>query len=52
MSLGTEKGVWPSKASTLIDIHMELLAPFGEVRPPSQPLSEEDVFLLQVCVCF
>lgn len=54
--LGEEKGVWPSKAATLIDIHMELLAPYGEVRPRSAPLSEKDVFLLQVgrvrvCAC-
>jgi len=48
VALGQEKNAWPGKAATVIDIHMELLAPFGEVRPPSQPLNEEEVFLLQV----
>lgn len=50
MELAKEKEVWPSKLATLIDIQMEMLAPGGELRPPSQPLSEEEVFMLQVCV--
>ena len=49
VELGMEKVAWPNKGPTLIDIHMELLAPFGEVRPPAQPLGELEVFLLQVC---
>ncbi len=34
------------KLATLLDIHAELLAPYGELRVDAEAYSEEDVFLM------
>lgn len=38
----------PVKMATLIDIQLELLEPYGELRPPVRPLTQRDIYLLQV----